>query len=61
MRPASSAAQAWLAFMKPVTDPGAPWLRVVRGRGRADVEAAYAALLAGRLDPREGQVLSVSA
>ena len=52
-------AAAWLAFMRPVTDAQHPWLRVVRGRGTAAVESAYARLLEGRADPAEGHVLSV--
>ena len=53
-------AGAWAAFMQPVTDPLQPWLQVVRGRGAAAVETAYAALLAGTVDPAQGHVLSVS-
>lgn len=52
-------ADAWLAFMRPVNDAEHPWLRVVRGRGRAAVEASYAELLGGRTDPSQGHVLSV--
>jgi len=52
-------ASAWSAFMRPVTDASNPWLRVVRGRGRAAVEATYAALLAGSMNPVEGHVLSL--
>ena len=52
-------AQAWDAFMRPVTDPQRPWLRVVRGHGPAAVEATYAALLAGTASAAEGHVLSV--
>ncbi|MDE2300846.1 MAG: DUF2855 family protein [Burkholderiales bacterium] len=52
-------AEAWTAFLQPVTDPQHPWLRVVRGRGAAAVEATYAALLAGTVDPSQGHVLAV--
>jgi len=52
-------AQAWRAFMQPVTDPKQPWLQVVRGQGRAAVEAVYAALLDGHARPREGHVLTL--
>ncbi len=52
-------AVAWQAFMKPVTDPANPWLTVVRGRGPADVEAAYRELIDGRTAPRQGHVLSL--
>ncbi len=52
-------AQAWHAFMQPVTDAQHPWLQVVRGQGRAAVEEVYAALLDGRTRPQEGHVLSL--
>jgi hypothetical protein len=52
-------ADAWSAFMKPVTDPARPWLRVVSGEGRAAVEAAYRDLLDGRSRPEEGHMLSL--
>ena len=52
-------AEAWAAFMQPVTDAANPWLRVVRGEGEAAVAATYAALLAGTVNPAEGHVLSV--
>ena len=54
-------AEAWSAFMQPVTDAETPWLRVVRGRGTAAVESTYAALLAGRVNPAEGHMLSLDA
>lgn len=53
-------ADAWSAFMRPVTDPQHPWLRVVRGQGTAAIEATYAALLSGSVNPAEGHVLSVA-
>jgi Protein of unknown function (DUF2855) len=49
---------AWQAFMVPVTDVRNPWLRVVRGSGKAAVEQAWAALLNGQANPRDGQLLS---
>lgn len=52
-------AAAWAAFMRPVTAAEQPWLRVVHGRGRAAIEATYAELLAGRVNPAEGHMLSV--
>jgi len=52
-------ADAWGAFMQPVTDPSAAWLHVVRGTGEAAVEAVYQTLLGGRINPAEGHVLSV--
>ncbi len=49
---------AWQAFMAPVTDAQNPWMRVVRGSGKAAVEHAYATLLDGRASPQEGHLLS---
>ena len=54
-------AEAWRAFMQPVTDAEKPWLRVVHGRGMAAVESTCAALLAGRVNPAEGHMLSLGA
>jgi hypothetical protein len=51
-------ADAWRAFMVPVTDGRAPWLRVERQRGRAAVEQVYGDLLEGRTDPRAGHLLA---
>jgi hypothetical protein len=51
-------AEAWQAFMKPVTDPQHPWMQVVRGTGKAAVERTYAALLGGQSRPQEGHFLS---
>ncbi len=53
------AAQAWQAFMKPVTDAQQPWLQVVRGAGQADVLKTYLALLDNTVPAREGHVLSL--
>lgn len=53
--------QAWRAFIAHVTDAKAPWLRAEHHDGAAAVEAAYAAVLAGRGDPRIGHILSLSA
>lgn len=52
-------AEAWHAFMVPVTDTERPWLRVVRGQGRDAVDAVYAALLNGRIRPEEGHMLAL--
>ena len=52
-------AEAWQAFMRPVTDPLHPWLRVVHGEGRDAVEAVYAALLDGRSLPQQGHMLAL--
>jgi hypothetical protein len=52
-------AEAWGAFMQPVTAAQPPWLRVVSGEGRTAIEAVYAALLEGRTNPAEGHMLKV--
>lgn len=52
-------ADAWRAFMEPVTRPENPWLTVVSRQGREAVDATYAALLDGRIPAREGHILSV--
>lgn len=52
-------ADAWTAFMKPVTDPRSPWLTVVRGRGPQAVEQVYRELIDGRSDPQQGHLLSL--
>ena len=52
-------ADAWAAFMLPVTDARRPWLRVVHGRGEAAVQTVYADLVAGRIDPQLGHLLTV--
>ena len=52
-------AEAWQAFMRPVMDAQNGWMRVVAGRGPADVERVYLDMLAGRLRPDEGHVLSL--
>jgi len=51
-------ATAWTRFMVPVTETKSPWLTVVRGRGAGEVEQVYRALIEGRSDPREGNVLA---
>jgi hypothetical protein len=52
-------AAAWRAFIARVSDAAAPWLQVVRGRGRDAVQSTYAALLDGAVAAREGHVLTV--
>jgi len=51
-------AEAWRAFMVPVTDPH-PRLQVVQGQGREAVEAVHKALLDSRSHPQEGRVLGL--
>jgi hypothetical protein len=50
-------AQAWHAFMGPVTRVEAPWMRVVQGSGAAAVEAVYDSVLSGKASPEEGYVV----
>ena len=50
--------EAWHAFRRQVQQGPTPWLRVRSHAGPGEVQAAYAALLAGRADPAEGHVLS---
>lgn len=52
-------AEAWHAFMVPVTDAARPWLHVERARGREAIEHVYAELLDGRVDPRAGHLLAL--
>lgn len=55
----SRIATAWTAFMKPVNDPAAPWLRVRRAQGPQAVHDACLALLDGKVDARDGLMLSL--
>jgi len=48
-------ATAWRAFLAASKD----WIRVVHGRGPADVERVYRETLAGKARPDEGHVLSL--
>jgi hypothetical protein len=52
---------AWAAFLARAGDPAAPWLRVVDGRGHDAIAATYATLVDGRIDPRDGHMLSPAA
>jgi hypothetical protein len=52
-------AAAWTAFMKPVNDPAAPWLRVRHARGPQAVQQACLALLDGQVDARDGLMLAL--
>lgn len=51
-------AEAWQAFLVPVTDPVAPWVRVVTGAGAEAVTATYREVLGGSRPAAEGQVLT---
>jgi hypothetical protein len=55
----SRIAAAWTAFMQPVNDPAAPWLRVRRAQGSQAVQDACLALLDGKVDARDGLMLSL--
>lgn len=46
---------AWMRFLAPLGQ----WMTVRRGRGTADVERVYLAMVDGRTDPAEGHVLSL--
>lgn len=52
-------AAAWAAFMQPVNDPATPWLRVRSARGPQAVQQACLALLDGKVDARDGLMLSL--
>jgi len=50
----------WKGFSAQVSDSRAPWLEVAHHRGPQAVQAAYAQVLAGRGDPRQGHILSLA-
>ena len=52
-------AAAWSAFMKPVNHPTSPWMRVRKARGAPAVREACLALLDGKVDARDGWMLSL--
>jgi len=49
----------WQGFAAQVSDARAPWLEVAHHRGPQAVQAAYAQVLAGRGDLRQGHILSL--
>jgi Protein of unknown function (DUF2855) len=49
---------AWTAFMERLSNPAAPWLTVVSGKGAVAVEAVYRELLSGRTQPQQGHMLA---
>ncbi|HEU0203187.1 MAG TPA: DUF2855 family protein [Burkholderiaceae bacterium] len=51
--------QAWRDFMRPVTSPTQPWLRVVHARGPEAVARVVDDMLAGHVRPEEGWVLTL--
>lgn len=52
--------EAWQGFIERVNDPADPWLVVHHSQGPMEVQKAYLQVLAGRTDPRAGQILSLS-
>ena len=50
----------WQRFTTRVSDPAQPWLRVRAHAGEDALVTAYGEMLAGRSDPREGQVFRLS-
>jgi hypothetical protein len=54
-------AEAWVAFMQPVTSAQPPWLRVVEHHGPQAAEAVYRALLDGTAAPQDGHIVSLAA
>lgn len=52
--------EAWQGFVEKVNDPADPWLEVQHSQGPIEVQKAYLQVLAGRTDPRAGQILSLS-
>lgn len=51
---------AWNAFLGPVRDPARSWIRIVHGRGPAEVEQRFRDVIEGRGLAEEGCVLSLS-
>jgi hypothetical protein len=51
---------AWRAFVEKVGAPAKPWLVVEQHHGPVAVAAAYAQVLDGRGDPRQGHMLSLN-
>lgn len=52
-------AEAWHTFARRATQPGAAWIQPVWRRGGADVQDAYAQVLAGRLQARQGLIIDL--
>jgi hypothetical protein len=51
-------AQAWHAFMQPVTRVDAPWMRVVHARGVRAMGKVYSGVLAGNARAEDGLVIA---
>ncbi|TXH52769.1 MAG: DUF2855 family protein [Burkholderiaceae bacterium] len=54
-------AEAWVAFMQPVTRAEPPWLRVVEHHGLREAEAVYRTLLDGTAAPQDGHIVTLGA
>jgi hypothetical protein len=52
-------AEAWSAFLIPVSDPARGFVTIVAGRGEDAVARAYDELVAGRARPGDGHLLSL--
>ena len=50
---------AWAGFLAKATDKRSPWVVVREHRGPQAVQRAFADMLAGRSEPREGHILSM--
>jgi len=50
----------WQDFAAKVSDAHSPWLVALHHRGPKSVQAAYAQVLAGHGDPRQGHILSLA-
>lgn len=48
------------AFLRTISDPQQPWMRIRHGQGFAAASAVIAELHAGRADPREAHVVSLA-
>lgn len=51
--------EAQLAFIRRVSDPSAPWLDVATHKGFEAAQELVAKLCEGRVDPREGHIVSL--
>jgi hypothetical protein len=51
--------EAWRAFSEKASGGNSPWLQVQHHEGVEAVQAAYATVLAGRGDPRQGHILTL--
>lgn len=52
--------EAWGAFVRRVSDPAQPWLRVVHGHGQEAIARVYASLAEGHVEPRDGHMLHLT-